>query len=519
MGMPHKKLWVAALCALLAAALALPVWAAALKPSATDRTAQDWNGEDLFYGYLLQRAGASDRARLMADAGSKLSAKDKELYDLLKVWVAKIASGEIASSTYVLTFDDFPLVWDAEQLGVSAVTEIRGDTICLTSEAATAIAQKINELWDYDTEAVHQAILADCPYEMYWYDKAYDNGEDKAFGCLYDADYSPTFENTLELAYHPKITLTMRVSPDYSGGDPLTLKSDFHDRIDSAVAKAKSIVSAYADKSDYEKLLAYSTEICGLVKYDDAAADDSTNTPYGDPWQLISVFDGDPNTNVVCEGYAKAFQYLCDLSAFDSPNVQCYLATGLLVGGTGAGEHMWNIVTMENGKNYLVDLTNSDSNGKPDYLLLKGGLPSPANPGQYAFYGWITFVYDESAIRLWGGDILTLDTADYSPPPSAPLRLGGFALSVSEKAVSIAHVRNGANIAVTKDNSETESNVALFLAAYDADGKMESFQQWDLDLSGSVSVLRTQAVPDAACAKLIIVSENLTPLAASAMLK
>lgn len=30
--------------------------------------------------------------------------------------------------------------------------------------------------------------------------------------------------------------------------------------------------------------------------------------------ELIWVFDGDSSTNVVCEGYAKAFQYLCDLS-------------------------------------------------------------------------------------------------------------------------------------------------------------------------------------------------------------
>ena len=34
--------------------------------------------------------------------------------------------------------------------------------------------------------------------------------------------------------------------------------------------------------------------------------------PYGDPWQLIYVFDDDPDTNVVCEGYAKAFKYEAD---------------------------------------------------------------------------------------------------------------------------------------------------------------------------------------------------------------
>ena len=70
----------------------------------------------------------------------------------------------------------------------------------------------------------------------------------------------------------------------------------------------------YQGRSDYEKLAAYCREICGLVSFDYAAT--ANGVPYGDPWQLVNVFDGDPATNVVCEGYAKAFQYLCDLSEF-----------------------------------------------------------------------------------------------------------------------------------------------------------------------------------------------------------
>ena len=57
---------------------------------------------------------------------------------------------------------------------------------------------------------------------------------------------------------------------------------------------------------------------------------------------------------MVCEGYSKAFQYLCDLS-----DITCYTVTGIMNGGTGEGPHMWNIVA-NNGKYYMADITNSD---------------------------------------------------------------------------------------------------------------------------------------------------------------
>ena len=40
-------------------------------------------------------------------------------------------------------------------------------------------------------------------------------------------------------------------------------------------------------------------------------------------------------------------------------------------GGTGAGDHMWNIVTMDDGCNYLVDVTNCDTGsiGAPGKLF------------------------------------------------------------------------------------------------------------------------------------------------------
>lgn len=127
------------------------------------------------------------------------------------------------------------------------------------------------------------------------------------------------------------------------------------------------IINANKSKSPYDKLKAYGDAVSKLVEYDfDAVGHDNPSSDdydpawssnYIEPWQLINVFDDDPSTNVVCEGYSKAFKYLCDLGA---PEVDCILVTGVMDGGTGAGGHMWNNVRMDDGRMYLVDITNSD---------------------------------------------------------------------------------------------------------------------------------------------------------------
>ena len=101
------------------------------------------------------------------------------------------------------------------------------------------------------------------------------------------------------------------------------------------------IVKEFQDFTETEKLYGYKETICYLTSYND---DVTEADEYGDPWQLIYVFDGDDSTNVVCEGYSKAFQYLCDLS-----DITCYTVTGMMDGGTGEGPHMWNVVA-NNGR-------------------------------------------------------------------------------------------------------------------------------------------------------------------------
>lgn len=161
-----------------------------------------------------------------------------------------------------------------------------------------------------------EALMADLPADFYWYDKT--------AGYVYFSNQEGT-----------KVTkIIFAISEDYvnpSGGSEEVKYDDgksekYKINVDSskmtaartAVQNAQAIAAKYADKSDYEKIIGYKNEICELVEYNDFAADDSNNTPYGDPWQLVWVFDNDNSTDVVCEGYSKAFQYLCDLAALSA---------------------------------------------------------------------------------------------------------------------------------------------------------------------------------------------------------
>lgn len=123
-----------------------------------------------------------------------------------------------------------------------------------------------------------------------------------------------------------------------------------------AIANAKEIAAKYQGKSDYEKVMGYAEEICKLVEYDHEAADNDIYNEKISPWRIINVFDGDPETNVVCEGYALAFEYLCGLGG-----VECHYTTGDMDGGA----HGWNTVVLD-GVSYFVDVTACDTTNYTD---------------------------------------------------------------------------------------------------------------------------------------------------------
>lgn len=323
--------------------------------------------EELFFGKRMATAYGSY-------AKSRLEGPALQLYQHLKEKVEKVAAGELAETQFSFTLSDIGITkesWTAEDLGVDTVVE--GDRI---SPAAVEAWRRqnipgLNQVLGY--------LLADCPLDLYWYDKTAGTAIGPEFTATGWGDGWELRVSGI-IGYFPVADEYQDASaqnPGYTVDRSVALSAQ------AAAERAKDIVKKYEGFSDHDKLEGYRKEICALTSYNDDAAEDAS-VPYGNPWQVIWVFDGDDTTNVVCEGYAKAFQYLCDLSDFFSPNIKCYTISGDMDGGTGAGAHMWNIVTMDDRKNYLVDITNCDEQtiGADDLLFLAGASGSVS--GGYA---------------------------------------------------------------------------------------------------------------------------------------
>ena len=246
-------------------------------------------------------------------------------------------------------------------------------------------------------ETVFQVLILDCTYELYWF------GRQVAWG----------------LTSEKKMVVLFAVADDYVSDTAETyVKSSAIKAAKAAVKNTAAIITANAGLSDVEKLRAYKDEICRLTEYNYAAAYTDMYLGQEGPWNLVWVFDGDPETNVVCEGYAKAFEYLCNHSTFQSGLVNCYCATGQAVFPGGAsGPHMWNIVTLADGRNYVVDVTNCDEGeaGSNDFFLCCG-IYGDAQQG-YLLSNGSFFGYDSTTQHAVSARYRTLATSPYYGAP------------------------------------------------------------------------------------------------------
>lgn len=317
------------------------------------------------------------------DAGNKLpqvskrmplDQVDQVIYDFLYENIKKVASGETTDTVFKVNRSDLRNKLDG--------------------------TVNIN---NFSLQKVVGALLSDCPYDLYWYDKT------SGFQC----------ESTLF-----NLTFYCPVSADYSltgASGTFTTNPDKTSAANTALNSANAILAGVDPNwSDYAVLTYFKESICSLVSYNEDAAANSASINYGNPWQMIYVFDGDSSTDVVCEGYSKAFKYLCDNHKFNS-DVKCILATGLMTSvtysGYASGGHMWNMVSI-NGKNYLVDVTNSDEHSLgEDGELFFAGVPSSdciSNGKQQIGYtitmdnAKVTYQYDDETLNVYYDNEITI---------------------------------------------------------------------------------------------------------------
>lgn len=370
--------------------------------------------DELLEDYLYQHAKPLKKQNAKRKAASprykQLDTQDAIVYSAFMEMAEKVAAGEQSSATFSVPISDLldgKLSYTAEELGVDTILIENDGEYSISPDAISALGSLIQ----VDLDKVLDVILADCPYELYWYDKS------KGTGYGISKGVSANF-TSIYFREGASLDFISYVSADYSAtGQEETTDVDTSKTAaaSAAAGNVRSIVSEFSAGSDYEKLVNYRERINALTAYNDDAL--YNDPPYGDPWQLIYVFDGDTSTNVVCEGYSKAFKFLCDLSSFHSSYVACYLVSGTMSGGTGAGPHMWNIVTMNDGKNYLVDVTNCDTGtiGSPDKLFLRGcedgtssGYTIPI-PGRSS----MTYSYDSDTVSIYSETERTLSGSDY----------------------------------------------------------------------------------------------------------
>ena len=296
------------------------------------------------------------RRLLRSTVGSRFQGLDGAIYNILRAEIAQIANGTRESTVIEITQDmlreqgiDDLGPWHADDLGV--------DWIYQEGTWNSAAFEATSEKMHYNFSTIFNALRLDCPYEMYWNDIRGNYGSTIGVGASYQ---NQDFETYIK----KNITITFGVAEAYRGDGENTVNTGKINSAQTAIANAQAI--AANRPTDVRDALQYFKEqIRGRVTYNyDALA---PNTPYGDPWQLIYVFDDDPLTKVVCEGYSKAFKYLFDLSGFSDP-YDCILVSGDLIDSEGSGAHMWNLVRLDDGKNYLVDITNSPDNSEDLFL-------------------------------------------------------------------------------------------------------------------------------------------------------
>lgn len=431
------------------------------------------DSSELLYNYMLTQAGVTpeyDKTKngkpvfysAGITAGDKLTGTNALAYNYLKTQIQAIASGERTSTLIKIPASAFGIKegpWSASELGVKSIVT-NGK---VSDQAITNLREKI----DCDFDTVMTALLADCPYEMYWCDKTtyrFNTG-----GNMKVTEAGG--EYCLTLTSFP--VLELYVSADYAEDNDTGTTYMPDNRlaaVTDAINNAQAIVDRNRGKYGKELLDAYRKAICDAVEYTY-----DTDTNYGDPWQLIYVFDGDPSTNVVCEGYAKAFKYLCDISADRLENISCLIATG-----TSSAPHMWNIVNMDDDRSYLADITQCDSADRelPEFVdTFFLGIPVSGSfstsyrfkfPGAKYYEGnyvytysshTYDYTYDDDTKSTYNTAYLTLSTEPYTGPAGASPHEDNtdytLALSVSNKTYDGKNVSPNTYIYKIGDNSKT----------------------------------------------------------------
>ena len=408
----------------------------------------------LFNQYIQQRLDASlpgyqssQQRAATRSAREGLSGNHLRMYDALMERAKQVAEGSLKNTIFEIPASEVCSCgpFTPEQLGLTAFSD--GRAVTQFSDLTYDAQQKIENLMEVRMLDVLVPMFLDNPLFLYWWDRIVTSN--------YYKENEVEYPNVTGTADQLTISGTYKVRMTVGGQFSATRKKetftvgDKPDTLAIAIENAQAIVDACEGMSTMEKLSTYRNTICDLVDYDDDAVDGGPHVTWDNPWQIIATFDGDPETKIVCEGYSKSFKYLCDLTPSFKDNIECLCVTGEMGGGTGAGAHMWNIVRMDDGRNYLVDLTNCDEGQEFLDYLDSYGLDEETNNSWISMFrdkvfmlskesltdadyymsytaandnfGDIEYVYDDMSVESFGEQALTVSDTDYDPEAMAAM--------------------------------------------------------------------------------------------------
>lgn len=326
----------------------------------------------------------------LSKKGDRLTGNNLKYYDYFRNIIKKVSAGNRITAVKKVYVSSFlgKRKFTAKELGVKKIGYKKNGKWYVTKAAKKKVEELLGpENW----KKVYQSLLSDLSTESYWVDW-YTKEQLVNLNCPYTYN-----EKYLTFDRGDWIEFSLPVIPEFRKAK--NSWTDYVYKVDSSKIKAANtakqnardtvktvddyIRSNYTNLSpaayDYLRLWYYCQIISYYTEYDwDAYYSSQYNDTYWrGPWSLISVFDNDPSTKTVCAGYARAYKYLCDLTKFKSKWIDCQIASGDVTGDNGREAHMWNIVRMNDGLNYLVDPTwaDDDTSGEVDELWFLRGAP------------------------------------------------------------------------------------------------------------------------------------------------
>ena len=162
-------------------------------------------------------------------------------------------------------------------------------------------------------------------------------------------------------------------------------------------------------KTTYQKAAAIYDWIAKNVRYD------YDNLNDGDYMLKYTAYAAAIDKKAVCQGYANLFYRLAN-----SAGIDCRIITGRGNSGSGWIDHAWNIVQMDDGKYYCVDVTWDEGRSSHSYFLK--GLTEFSKNHVVRTENEYTYFWNEYASKVSATDYRVAEggTTPVVPKPATP---------------------------------------------------------------------------------------------------